>query len=528
MPAQVAIKKYTGKDSEFGTLVSSLGIKRVDTCVPSVYSSERLGGRTVPADDGSESQFYCIYRPDDPKCKAYSMECVFKVHLVAPPDRQLTNIRLYPTGPRPRGEHPAILRIGNSISYSRPTNSKSLIAIHDIWEFSPEHPFYLTVSGLYGQMPQQQLGHTHFITEYRDVGAGNVVFLDGMRQPVVPVGVYTDDEKDITITFEDRTFAANTHKYTPCLIFVDPKTGKDINTIAQESGMEPFYQVVVPDDKKGVDGVIYPSDGPVVELRVKTKEWNLMNMFPSGLIYQIPPDRECDYRGSGYVVAWMPLYWGEPGWQSTDSGDSELVETAYVPNRWFKRVYTLSDGTVKEEDLPDHFKNKPTEYYDVEVRPGSNGCPTYFLNGVERPQLIFDIHKTYHFFNKSGSKFPMRFIGNMFAPQAIIPEDVVSAGVVVLRGNTDMEELFVNPELILKSGARINAYQSVCAPGLGNVVYNHPLAMCGSYNMCRVGGGIYNPLMAGETDYVYLQLEVDGNTDPGSCIPNIKMEYDEV
>lgn len=528
MPAQVAIKKYTGKDSEFGTLVSSLGIKRVDTCVPSVYSSERLGGgRTVPADDGSESQFYCIYRPDEPKCKAYSMECVFKLHLVAPPDRQLTNIRLYPTGPRPRGEHPAILRIGNSISYYRPTNNKSLIATNDIWEFTREHPFYLTVSGLYGQMPQQQLGHTHFITEYRDVGAGNVVFLDGMRQPVVPVGVYTDKEKDITITFEDRTFAANTENPKACLIFIDPKTGKDINDIAAESNLGPFYRVVVLDSNGGV----YHSDGPVVELLVKKNGengWNLMNMFPSGLIYQIPPDRECDYRGSGYVVTWMPLYWGEPGWQSTESGDSKLVETAYVPNRWFKRVYTLTDGTVEEQDLPDHFKNKPVEYYDVDVHTGSNGAPTYFLNGVERPQLIFDIHKIYHFFNKVGSKFPMRFINNMFAPQACVMEDVVSAGVVVLRGNTDMEEIFVNPELILKSGNKINAYQCVYAPGLGNVVYNHPLAMCGSYNMCRVGGGIYNPLMAGETDYVYMQLEVDKDTDPGSCIPNIKMEYDEV
>ena len=527
MPAQVAIKKYTGKDSEFGTLVSSLGIKRVDTCVPSVYSSERLGGRTVPADDGSESQFYCIYRPDDPKCKAYSMECVFKVHLTTPPDRQLTDIRLYPTGPRPRGQHPARLYIGNSISYSRPTNQKSLIATRDIWEFSKEHPFYLTVSGLYGQMPQQQLGHTHFITEYRDVGSGNVVFLDGIKQPVVPVGVYTDENRDIVITFEDRTFMANTANVHMCLMFIDPASGKDINTIAEEMGYGYFYRSVIPDSNGGV----YPSDGPVVELQVKkTGEggWNLMDLFPNGLIYQIPPDRECDYRGSGYVVAWMPLYYGEPGWQSTESGDSQLVETAYVPNRWFKRIYTLSDGTVTEHDMPDHFKNKPTEYYDVEVRVGSNGCPAYFMNGVERPQLIFDIHKTYHFFNKSGSKFPLRFIGNMFAPQANIPVDVISAGVVVLRGNTDMEELFVNPELILKSGGRINAYQSVCAPGLGNVAYNLPLSMCGSYNMCRVGGGIYNPLMAGETDYVYMQIEVDGETDPGSCIPNIKLEYDEV
>ena len=527
MPAQVVIKKYTGKDSEFGTLVSSLGIKRVDTCVPSVYSSERLGGRTVPADDGSESQFYCIYRPDDPKCKAYSMECVFKVHLVAPPDRQLTDIRLYPTGPRPKGKHPAVVRIGNSITYSRPTNTKSTVAIHDIWEYSKERPFYLTVSGLYGQVPQPQLEHTHYITEYRDVGYGNVVYLDGMRQPVVPVGVYTDKERDIVISFEDRTFMADSSNPSPCLKFIDPSTGKDINDVAEEMHCMPFYRVVTPGSSEG----IYPSDGPVVELTVKKTGlggWNLMNVFPSGLIYQIPPNKECTYTGSGYVVAWMPLYFGEPGWQSTETGDSSLVETAYVPNRWFKREYTLSDATVKEEDLPEYGKSKPVEYYDVVVSEGVNGCPAYFMNGIERPQLIFDIHKTYHFFNRSGQKFPLRFIGNMFANMANFPDDVISAGVVVLHGHTDMEEIFVNPELVLKSGNRINAYQCVHHPGLGNVVYNHSLSMCGSYNMCRVGGGIYNPLMAGETDYVYMQVEVDGDTDPGSCIPGIKIEYDEV
>jgi hypothetical protein len=528
MPAQVAIKKYTGKDAEFGTLVSSLGIKRVDTCVPSVYSSERLGGRTVPADDGSESQFYCIYRPDDPKCKAYSMECVFKVHLVAPPDRQLTDIRLYPAGPRPRGKHPAVVRIGNSISYSRPTNTRSLIATHDIWEFSREHPFYLTVSGLYGQVPQQRLGHTHYITEYRDVGNGNVVFLDGVRQPVVPVGVYADDTKDIVITFEDRTFLSNSESDRSCLMFIDPETGRDINELAVRSGYDYFYKVVTPESGDG----IYPSDGPVVELTVKKAggcgAWNLMELFPSGIIYQIPPEPECDHHGTGYLVAWMPLYYGEPGWMSTDNGDSELVETAYVPNRWFKRVYTTTDGTVKEQDLPDHFKNKPTEYYEVDVKPGIGGCPVFYLNGVERPQLVFDVHKTYHFFNRHGYRFPMRFTRNMFSPQACVPEEVVSAGIVVLSGNTDMEEIFVNPELVLKSGDRISSYQCVCAPGMGNVVYNAPLSMCGSYNMCRVGGGIYNPLMAGETDYVYMQVEVDGDTDPGSCVPDIRIEYDEI
>ena len=51
--------------------------------------------------------------------------------------------------------------------------------------------------------------------------------------------------------------------------------------------------------------------------------------------------------------------------------------------------------------------------------------------------------------------------------------------------------------------------------------------MCGQYNMCRVDGGIYNPLQAGETDYVYLQLEVSGNSNPGYCVPDIAIAYDE-
>ena len=51
--------------------------------------------------------------------------------------------------------------------------------------------------------------------------------------------------------------------------------------------------------------------------------------------------------------------------------------------------------------------------------------------------------------------------------------------------------------------------------------------MTGNYNLCRLDGGIYNPLLAGETDYIYLQLEVDGNTLPGSNIPDIEIKYDE-
>ena len=51
--------------------------------------------------------------------------------------------------------------------------------------------------------------------------------------------------------------------------------------------------------------------------------------------------------------------------------------------------------------------------------------------------------------------------------------------------------------------------------------------MVGNYNINTVNGGIHNPLAAGETDYVYLQLEVKGNSTVGQTVPNIIIEYDE-
>lgn len=512
MSAQVIIKKYTGKDSDFGTVVSSLGIKRVDTCVPSVYSSEKLGGKTVPADDGSESQFYCIYRPDEPDCKAYSMECVFKLHLIKAPDTQLTNIRIYPVGKRPPSEHAAKLMIGNSISYSQPTNSKSMVAVHDIWDYSKEHPFYLTVSGLYGQVPNPSMSKMEYSVEYKDFGYGNLVCLDGARQIAVPVSIRTD-AGNLTLKFKDRTFMAKSDIKRDVLEFVDPRTGLPIP--------HTYYRTITP----AASGTDILSDGPVLELYVKTDEWNLMDLYPDGLIYKIPADTECDYVGTGYMIYWINTFAAEAGWQPIDDVTRETT-TGYVPNRWFKSIYDATDATITENPEERPF-DKPVEYYDVEVKCDEHGHPVYYINGSARPQLIFDVHKTYHFFNRSGGHFPMRFIGHMHSHMANNIDDIITDGIVVLHGNSDEEEIFVNPEKVLKSGHCINAYQCVCKPALGNVVYNRPLDMCGHYNMCRVGGGVYNPRMAGETDYVYLQLEVDGQTDPGYCIPDLEIYYDE-
>ena len=513
MAAQVILKKYTGLDSEFGTVVKSLGIKRVDTAVPSVYSSEKLGGKVIPADDASEAKYYSIYRPDQPDCWNYSMECVFKVHLIKAPDIQLSNLCIYPVGepPKDRSKAPRLM-IGNSITYSKPTNAKSVKAVHDIWDYSRENPFYLTVSGLYGQVVDPSYGKTEYSVEYRDCGFGNVVYLDGERQPAVPV-VVRSDASDITLTFKDRTFLASNSDAEQAgrhlLDFADALTGKLID--------EKYVQRIHQADARG--------DGGATRLLVKTAEWNLMDLYPAGIVYKIQADREYDYEGSGYMIYWLNLYAQGAGW--TPVCDTTMqTDVSYVPNRWFRSIYDITDGTVKEVPAKRPY-DKAVVYIDVDAKCDETGRMSFFFNGVRRPTFLFDLNKTYHFINRSGSKCPLRFIGNMHAPIANNIDDVITDGVVVLHGNTDIEEIFVNPELVLKSGHCIGAYQCVCYPDMGNVVYNHPLDMCGNYNMCRVGGGIYNPRMAGESDYVYLQLQVSGECDPGEAVPQLEIGYDE-
>lgn len=503
MAAGVIIRKYTGKDGSFGTLVSSLGIKRVDTCVPAVYSSERLGGRVIPADDASEAAYYCIYAEEDRKCTAYSMECVFKIHLEKAPDVQLSNIRIYPEGEPPMdGKVHPILRIGNSVGYSKPTNTKSQKAIHNIWDFSKEHPFYLTVAGLYGQVPDPSLGVSEYTVEYKDYGFGNVIALNGERQVAVPVATKTDSEKDIVVTFLNRSFNRSEDYTQEPANFIEFLGLKEDGT--QELLGAPYVSV-----KKTVDGEL-------LTLTVKKGDDNLMAKYPAGLIYRIPSFDGKEHPNSGYMVFWVPLYNSTTG----------FGKPAYVPHRWF--IQNRDNLTYKVTEEPTAQPGeKPVISFDVEARDEGCGHFVYYLNGVRAPQLIFDPGCIYHFVNHTGSAFPMRLVGNFNSPMASDINDVVTDGVIVLNGGTDEEEITIDVEAALKASRMVGGYQCVCAPYMGNVVYNHPLFMCGQYNMCRVGGGVYNPLLAGETDYVYLQLEVPGDAEPGYAVPQLHIEYDE-
>lgn len=511
MPARVIIRKYTGKDGDFGTEVSSIGLKRIDTCVPSVYSSASLEGtgKTIPADDASDARMYCIYRPETADCHAYSMESVFKIHLIEKPDVQLSNIRIYPVGERPRSPHQAVLNIGNSVSYSKPTDQKSIIAVNNIWNYSKEHPFYLTVSGVYGQVPDPQLGKTDYTVKYKDFGYGNVICLDGVRQLIVPVATRTDSTADISVTFKDHTFMHNDPDYT-CIEFRKAEVNPTAPAMLVPGDLidEKFIER---DRVTEADGGTYT----YLKLKVKSEDGNLMQECPNGLFYKIPGDDHGPNYSTGHQVVWVDLYGSEPA----------LGNPSYVPNRWFTQTDD-QNGHIIETPTEQPY-TKPVERFEVEVLPDELGHLCYYVNGVRRPHLHFDLRNFYHFKNHSGAQFPLRFIGNPHSHMANSIDDVVTEGVIVINGGTNDEEIMVNPEAVLKAGRKINAYQCVCQPALGSYVYNHQFSLCGNYNMCRVNGGIYNPLMAGETDYVYLQLDVAGDTDPGYCVPDIMIEYDE-
>ena len=210
-----------------------------------------------------------------------------------------------------------------------------------------------------------------------------------------------------------------------------------------------------------------------------------MMAHPKGIIYHIPQFPPT----TGYFISWALLpSQAEPGGKVTD----KLVETV-----------------------------------DVQVKCGPHGHPEYYLNGARKPMLTLAPGVIYHFINHDGSRFPMRFIKDCRIPNAADVNNIVVDGVTVLNGGTDQEEIFVDPEITLKHGACINAYEAVCEMNVGNSAFVHPICMVGNYNICRPMGSIYNPMLAGETDYVYLQLEIDGKTKPGYCVPDIKIEYDE-
>jgi hypothetical protein len=176
------------------------------------------------------------------------------------------------------------------------------------------------------------------------------------------------------------------------------------------------------------------------------------------------------------------------------------------------------------------FTDDPIETVEYEVTEGllSDGVTNVFLlNGIRNPTIEFRKNRLYRFTNLVGDVAPIRFIDNAASLQANVEVEILTVGITVTDGATTSEVVLVDPATIAASGKKAESYQAFTQSGYGNTISNTNLATIGTYNVNTVGAGTGNPLAAGETDFVYLQVGVTGESTVGDVVPELKIEYDE-
>lgn len=438
MSAEFEIFKYNGKECAFGELVSSIGIKRVDSTVPAVY-----GVPIVPADDVSDVNTYAVYRPDAAGDIAYSFESIFKFVLKTPPSNQLSHLRIYPTTERPSDPNIPILKIGCSRSYSRPTNTQSLVATNDIWNYTEESPFLVTVGGNYGQSVDEQVSVINYNITQNDIGFGNLMYLNEERQISVPIV-----EGNSPYTFVDKTNGGMTFQLY------------DVNT------QLPITHSAITISTNGLGERVVTIDPTNA----------LYTAYPNGFLYGDITDVNL-----GGDIGWLDL-------------SSDPIET---------------------------------EVYNVTVETLPNGSKAFFLNGIRNPILNFRENRLYQFNNPYGDTDPIRFLTDETLMQSNVESKIIIKGITVTSGGTVNEVVLVDPSAIKSAGQQARGYQSTFHSCYGNKITNTNTALIGNYNINTVGAGVANPLAAGETDYIYLQLNVTGTSTVGQTVPELKIEYDE-
>jgi len=436
MPAEFEIRKYVGKDCAFGSPVTSIGIKRVDQVVPAVY-----GVPVVPGDDKTDANTYSVYRPDDPEDSAHSFESIFKLILKNPPDNQLSNIKIYPNVEVPDDPNLPLLFIGVSKTFTRPTNQASMVAINNIWQYTEDNPFKVTVNGEQGQSVDEQVAEINFNASVNDVGFGNVIYLNEERQV------------DVNIV------EGNTYQ------IINKATG-DIDIRIYDE-----FDVLVVDPN-----ITYALVGAEQVVTIFANA-SLLASFPNGFKYGSVSDVSV-----GGLIEWLDL-------------SQDPIET---------------------------------EVYEVEVKEiRLHGDKVFYLNDMRSPRINFRQNRLYKFINKSGDTDPIRFLNTDTSMVANMENEIVIKGITVTDGGTVNEVVLVDPSAVKVAGERILSYQSSYHSCYGNGITNINTALVGNYNINTVGGGVANPLAAGETDFIYLQLRVTGKSTVGQAVPEIIIEYDE-
>lgn len=435
MASTFKIIKYTGKDSAFGTPVSSIGLKRVDAAIPAVY-----GNPVIPGDDKSDVNTYAVYRPDEADAVAYSYESIFKLILTTAPSNQLSNIRIYPATSKPVDANLPDIYIGCSQTFTRPTNSASLIATNDLWTYTKASPFAVTVGGETGQAVDENVPVINWNATVHDLGTGNLIYMNGERQ----IGISIIEGNTYTI-INNATSLITIKIYDSSDVLV---TDSDI-----------VYSTV--------------SGNQVITIAATP---SLLASYPDGFKYGSATSVTV-----GGLITWLDL-------------EADPVETVD---------------------------------YEVNLETLENGTVVYTLNGERKPVLNFLENRKYRFTNLAGATNPIRFLDNSTNVSADTEAEIVVEGVTVTGGATANEVVLVDPKAVRIAGFTIMSYQSTTNSCYGNTITNINTALIGNYNMCVVGAGNSNPLAAGESDFIYLQVKVDGASSVGQLIPDITIEYDE-
>ena len=154
-----------------------------------------------------------------------------------------------------------------------------------------------------------------------------------------------------------------------------------------------------------------------------------------------------------------------------------------------------------------------------------NGIPAFYIDEIRTPVLNFDLNHKYVFNNHSGDTHPMRFTRDQYATVAV-ESNIVLSGITVQNGGTVDEIIVIDPLEVRDGGDLIQSYQSTRATKVGSGITNLETSYKGAYNINTIGGGI-NPLAAGETDYIYVQIEVKADSSVGSAMPELAIVYDE-
>lgn len=512
MASSFQIIKYTGKNSIFGTPVTSIGLKRVDQAVPAVY-----GNPIVPGDDKSDILHYSVITPED-NSKAYSFESVFKLHLKTTPTNQLSNIRIYPE------THDCDVANGTAQSATATT-----IKINADSSFKDD--FY---TGLKIQITNGTgIGQTKIVVGY--VGLTKVIAVDS-AWGTIPDGTSTYQiYKYVDTVHSPKLFIGSSQYYTrPTNIksLVALKNIFDFNKkqpypvtvgglygyqISPETFQVYLYQITVGDTGSGNRFYLNGDKQPVLKI-IEGNTYTFVNNVTGTYDFRI-------YDTTNTLVVNADVVYSVDG----NSNQVITINASSVLLASFSAGFiygSLADYTIGSTIVWFDISLVPTETvnYTVEVAASPNNEFAFYLNGARNPTLLFELGKKYQFTNLNGDTDPFRIFTKGFGGTQ---EFVIVEGVTVTNGGTINEVVLVDTTLVNIAGKLPGTYQSTNNVGYGNAIdVDVPNTDLGRYNLNTIGGGI-NPTGAGETDFIYLQAEVDKDTDPYSYIPNIIIEYDE-